>query len=173
MGRGLSMGIQYLWQEARSDSAVKGYSKIPNCMQLLLQLSFCRLLFNKLPSNLQFLSWTRFKPLRVMEDKVTSRVCNLMLNIMHASLLSLHVNGCIPTSSSDSPQVMASNESQTVQAVYLQEIQQSREAQNWDWLTILVIYDGICSLCCTTDLLKDGCLACISPPNDKDAKVWT
>jgi len=66
-----------------------------------------------------------------MEDKVTSRVCNLMLNIMLASLLSLHmVNGYIHTSLSDSPQVMASNESQTVQGDYLQETQQSKEAQN-------------------------------------------
>jgi hypothetical protein len=44
-----------------------------------------------------------------------------MLNIMQASLLSLHVNGYIHTSLSDSPQEMASNELQTVQADYLQE----------------------------------------------------
>jgi hypothetical protein len=107
-----------------------------------------------------------------MEDKITSRVCNLMLNIMQASLLSLHVNGYIHTTLSDSPQVMASNESQTVEADYLQEAQQSKEAQNSDLLTILVMYRGLCPLCYTTDLFKDGCLACISPPNDKDAKVW-
>ena len=95
-----------------------------------------------------------------------------MLNIMQASLLSLHVNGYINTSSSDSPEVMGSNESQTVQADYLQEIQQLKEAQSSDQLTILVIYYGLCCLCYTTNLLKDGCLACISPPNDKDAKVW-
>ena len=59
-----------------------------------------------------------------MEDKVTPRVCNLMLDIMQASLLSLHVHGYIHKSLSDSPQVMASNESQTVQADYLQETQQ-------------------------------------------------
>ena len=107
-----------------------------------------------------------------MEDKVTSRVCNLMFNIMQASLLSLHMNGYIHTSLSDSPQVMASSESQTVQADYLPETQQSKEAQNSDLLTILAIYDGLCPLCYTTNLLKDGCLARISPPNDKDAKVW-
>jgi hypothetical protein len=67
-----------------------------------------------------------------MEDKVTSRVCDLMLNIMQASLLSLHVNGYIHTSLTDSPHVMASNESQTVQADYLQETQQSKDAQNSD-----------------------------------------
>ncbi len=99
-------------------------------MQLVFQLSFSRLLFNELPSNLQFLSWTTFKTLRVMEDKVTSRICNMMLNMMQASLWSsLHVNGCIHTSLSGSPQLMASNESQTVQADYLQETQQSNEAQ--------------------------------------------
>ena len=65
-----------------------------------------------------------------MEDEVTSRVCNLMLNIMQASLLLLQVNGYyIHTSLSDSPQVMASNESQTVQAYYLQETQQLNEVQ--------------------------------------------
>ena len=65
-----------------------------------------------------------------MEDKVTSRICNMMLNMMQASLWSsLHVNGCIHTSLSGSPQLMASNESQTVQADYLQETQQSNEAQ--------------------------------------------
>ena len=108
-----------------------------------------------------------------MEDKVTSRVCHLMLNIMQASLLSLPVSGyTVPTSLSDSPQVMASSESQTVQADYLPETQLSKEAQNSGLLTILAIYDGLCPLCYTTNLLKDGCLACISPPNDKDAKVW-
>jgi len=37
---------------------------------------------------------------------------------------------------------------------------------------MLVIYGGVCPLCYTTNLLKDGCLACISPSNDKDVKVW-
>jgi hypothetical protein len=63
-----------------------------------------------------------------MEDKVTSRVCNLMPNIMQASLLLWHMNGYIHTSS-NSPQVMASNGSQTVQADYLQETQNSEEVQ--------------------------------------------
>ena len=95
-----------------------------------------------------------------------------MLNIMQASLLSLHVNRYNHISLADLPQLMASNESQTVQAHYLQQTQPSKEAQNSDLLTILVIYDRLCPLCYTTNLLKDGCLACISPPNDKDAKVW-
>ena len=107
-----------------------------------------------------------------MEDKVTPRICDLMLNIMQASLLLLYVNGKIHTLLSDSPQVMASNESQTVQAYCLQETQQLKEVQNSDQLTIFGINDGLCSLYYTTNLLNDGCLACISPSNDKDAKVW-
>jgi hypothetical protein len=82
-----------------------------------------------------------------------------MLNIMLASLLSLHVNGFIHTLLFDSPQMMASNALQTVQADYLQETQQLNKAQNSDQLTILVIYDGLCPLCYTTNFLKDSCLA--------------
>ena len=33
--------------------------------------------------------------------------------------------------------------------------------------------DGLCSLCYTTNLLKDGCLACISSSYDKNAKMGT
>ena len=41
--------------------------------------------------------------------------------------------------------------------------------------TILVMYydDGLCSLCYTTDLLKDGCLASIGSSYDKNAKIGT
>ena len=67
---------------------------------------------------------------------------------------------------------MATNELQTGQADYLQGTQQLKKAQNSDQLTIIVMYDGLCPLCYSTNLLKDGCLACISPPNDKDAKMW-
>ena len=49
-----------------------------------------------------------------MEYKVASRVSDLMLNIMQASLLSFPVNGDIDTSLSHLPQVMASNELQDV-----------------------------------------------------------
>ena len=78
----------------------------------------------------------------------------------------------IDSSLFDLPQVMALDDSQTVQADFLQETQQSRQAQNSGWLTNTVIYDGFCPFCYTTNFLKDGCLACISPSNDKDAKVW-
>ena len=41
-------------------------------------------------------------------------------------------------------------------------------------LTLLVIYDdGLCSLCYTTDLLKNGCLASIGSSYDENAKMGT
>ena len=86
--------------------------------------------------------------------------------------LCCHWNKYIHTSLSNTPQVMASDESQMVLADYLQETQQLKKVQSSDQLTILVIYDGFCSLCYTTNLLKDGCLACPSPSNDKNMKVW-
>ena len=39
-------------------------------------------------------------------------------------------------------------------------------------LTILVIYDGLCSLGYSTDLLQDGCFACIGPSYDQNTKIW-
>lgn len=33
-------------------------------------------------------------------------------------------------------------------------------------------YNGLCSLCYTTNLLKDGGFTCISSSNDKSAKMW-
>ena len=172
MGRGLSMGIQYL-QETRSDSTVKGWSKIPNCMQLIFELSFSSLLLNELPSNLQFPSWTRFKTLGVMEDKVTSRVCNLMLNIMQASLLWViaceWIHPHIATNLTHLEWWCQMNH-RLFKLITCKKLQ-LKVAQNSDQLTILVIYDGLCCLCYTTNFLKDGCLACICPPNDKDAKM--
>lgn len=40
-------------------------------------------------------------------------------------------------------------------------------------LTILIIYDRLCSLFFTTDLLKNCCLACVGPAYDKDTKTGT
>ena len=40
------------------------------------------------------------------------------------------------------------------------------------WYTIFIIYNGLCSLCYMTDFLKDSCLSCISPSNNKDTKMW-
>ena len=46
----------------------------------------------------------------------------------------------------------------------------------WNWgalvqPTILIIYDRLCSLLHTTDLLKNGCLACIGSSYDKNTKM--
>ena len=56
-------------------------------MQLILQFMCCRSLLNEVPNNLNLILCTRFKALRVMEDKVASIICNPMLNIMNASLV--------------------------------------------------------------------------------------
>ena len=74
--------------------------------------------------------------------------------------------------SSSAPQLMASNDLQMLPVPCLQEIQYVEEAQCSAWLTIIVIYHGLCSLFYSTNLLKDGCLACIGPPHDKDTKMW-
>jgi len=86
-------------------------------MQLIFQLSFCSFLFNKFPSHLQFLSCTRLKTLRIMEDKVASIVCNLMLNVMYTSLSSLNMFDY--ASLLNLPQLMESNESWKVLFDYL------------------------------------------------------
>ena len=100
------MGIQYLWKVGQSPKCIKNQSNsIPNCMQLIFQLSFSRPLFNECPNNLQLLNCTRFKTLRVMENEVASRVGNLMLNIMYVSLAKC----CISNNNFmllDSPQLM-------------------------------------------------------------------
>ena len=59
-------------------------------MQLISQLSCSRSLLNEFPNNLHLLTCTSFKAPRVMEDKVASRVGNLVLNIMYAPL---NING--------------------------------------------------------------------------------
>ena len=55
-------------------------------MELIFQLSCSRSFLNEFPSNLHLLTCTSLKTPRVMEDKVASRVGNLVLNIMHAPL---------------------------------------------------------------------------------------
>ncbi len=64
-------------------------------MQLILELSCSRPLFNEIQNNLQLLPCTRLKTLRVMEDKVAPFICNLMFNFMNASLIA-----CIMVSTS-------------------------------------------------------------------------
>ncbi len=87
MGRGVSMGIQYLWISTWSAADLgDAYTKIPNCMQLIFKLSSSSLLLNKFPNFLNLFTWTRLKTFRIMEDKVASMICNLMLNIMSTPL---------------------------------------------------------------------------------------
>jgi hypothetical protein len=87
MGRVLSMGIQYLKMSISSPYYEQMQRcLLPNCMQLMFQFIFGRLLCNEVPNNLNLFLCTRFKALRVMEDKVASIICNSMLNIMYASL---------------------------------------------------------------------------------------
>ena len=89
-------------------------------MQLIFQLGCSRLLLNEIPNNLYFLLCTRLKTLRVMEDKVTSFICNLMLNVMYASdnlIQSAYEH--IHSLTSNSPQLMVSNVSQKVPVLHL------------------------------------------------------
>ena len=69
---------------------------------------------------------------------------------------------------------MVSNEFQKVPVFCLE----GKEYEKVHWafiqLTLLVMYnDGLCSLCYTTNLLKDGGLASIGSSYDKNAKMRT
>ena len=66
---------------------------------------------------------------------------------------------------------MASNVSQKVPVVYLQGGEHVKLGGALVQLTILIIYDRLCSLLHTTDLLKNGCLACIGSSYDKNTKM--
>ena len=81
-------------------------------MQLVLHFNCSRSLFNEFPNNLHLPACTSFKTLRVMEDKVTSWVGNLVLNIMYAPLKSL--SGDPYVSPCSSPPLMVSNMLQEV-----------------------------------------------------------
>lgn len=54
-------------------------------MQLLTRLRIGPLL-NEFPNILYLLVSTRLKSWRIVEDEVASRICDLMLDIMHTSL---------------------------------------------------------------------------------------
>ena len=150
--------------------------KIPNCMQLILQFGCSRLLFNEVPNNLYLLLCTRLKTLWVMEDKVASFVCNLMLNLMYASLIIY--NQKVRQSLSIVKNWLTSIDG--IKWVSEGSNFPPRSSRNRIWenrwefikLTLLVIYDdGLCSLCYTTNLLKDSCLASIGSSYDKNAKM--
>ena len=67
---------------------------------------------------------------------------------------------------------MASNVSQKVTIPCLKDAK-LYEKVYWTfiWPTLFVMYNGSCSLCNTTNLLKDGGFASISPPYDKNSKM--
>ena len=69
---------------------------------------------------------------------------------------------------------MLSNEFQKISVFYLQGTEYEKVHWTFIQLTLLVMYnDGLCSLCYTTNLLKDGCLASIGSSYDKNAKMGT
>ena len=105
-----------------------------------------------------------------MKDKVASMICNLVLNIMHASLetitYQLYIFMVLLTSIDD---IKCISEGCTV----------APEKRIWmkhawipSWFTILIIYDGLCALCHTANLLKNSCLSCIRPSYNKNAEMW-
>ena len=82
-------------------------------------------------------------------------------------------NDHINISLSNSPQLKVSRVFQKLSVSCLE----GTEYEDVHWtaiqLTLLVMYDdGLCSLCYTTDLLKDSCFPCISPSYNKDTKMW-
>ena len=109
-----------------------------------------------------------------MEDEVASFICNLVLNVVYTSLKFItlfNISENCDISSFDLPTLMASNVSQKVPVVYLQGGEHVKLGGALVQLTILIIYDRLCSLLHTTDLLKNGCLACIGSSYDKNTKM--
>ena len=72
---------------------------------------------------------------------------------------------------SNSPHLRVSIVFQKVPIFYLEGTEYEKVFWAFSQLTLLVTYsEGICSLYYTTNLLKDGCLACISSSYNKNAK---
>ena len=69
---------------------------------------------------------------------------------------------------------MVSNEFQKVPIHYLEGTEYKKVDWAFNQLTHLVMYNnGLCSLCYTTNLLKDGCLSSIGSSYDKNSKMGT
>ena len=70
---------------------------------------------------------------------------------------------------------MALNVSQKVPVLYLQHGEYEKVAGVYHLiqLTILVIYNRLCSLLYTTDFLKNCSLACISPSYNENTEMGT
>ena len=56
---------------------------------------------------------------------------------------------------------------------YLKGTQYAKSAYTVTHLTILIIYNGLCPLLYTTNLLQNSCLACISPSYNENTKMGT
>ena len=74
-------------------------------------------------------------------------------------------------SSFDSPTLTASNVSQKVPVVYLQGGEHVKLGGTLVQLTTFIIYNRLCSMLHTTDLLQNGGLACIGSSYDKNTKM--
>ena len=72
-----------------------------------------------------------------------------------------------------SPQLMVLNMFQKVLILHLDSTKYEKVFWAFVQLTLVVYNNRFCSLCYTTNLLKDGCLACISSSYDKNAKMGT
>ena len=69
---------------------------------------------------------------------------------------------------------MVTDELQKVLVLHLEVTEYEKVHWAFIHLTLLVTYnDGLCSLCYTTNLLKDCCLASIGSSYDKNAKMGT
>ena len=81
------MGIQYL-QDHGQPAILITNTQIPDCMQLLTQLTCIRPPIDESPDIVYLFICTRFKTWGIMENEVASRVCDLVFNIMYTSLQS-------------------------------------------------------------------------------------
>ncbi len=108
-----------------------------------------------------------------MEDKVAPFICNLMFNIMNASLVTYVCHGKYTFIDwFSSPQLMELHGSYQVLVVYLKVLRISSQLCFGVKLTLFIIHsDWLCSSCYPTNLLKDCSLARISSSYDKNTKV--
>ena len=74
----------------------------------------------------------------------------------------------------DLPQQMVSNKFHKIPVLYLEGTEYKKVHWTFIQLTLFIMYnDGFCSLCYTTNFLKDSCLASIGSSYDKNAKMRT
>ena len=104
------MGMQYLSNIYQLDkNMIDVMVRVPDCMQLISQFKCRRLFLYEVPNSIHLLTCTSFKPLRIMEDKVASRVCNLVLNVMYSSLKTTYFSCPFMLCHMYTPQLMGLN----------------------------------------------------------------